>query len=125
MTPIADRPLVHMGAGFLLMGGWAFLANLGHPMPAPLVAGLVQGTLTALITLGLKRMVEGIVARTSGWAAVLLPPLAACAVSVTLLATIHRLAGTPEVLRTLALPATVSTLYALLWALRLRERRHG
>ena len=64
------------------MGGWAVFANLGHPMPAPLVAGLVQGTLTALITLGLKRMVEGIVARTSGWAAALLPPLAACAVSV-------------------------------------------
>jgi hypothetical protein len=125
MTALADRGLAHMGAGFLLMGGWAVVANHGHPMPAPLVAGLVQGTLTALITLGLKRMVEGIAARTSGLAAVVLPPLAACAVSVTLLGTIHRIAGTPEVLRTLAMPATVSTLYALLWALRLKERRHG
>ena len=125
MTALADRPLVHMGAGFLLMGGWAVVANMGHPMPAPLVAGLMQGTLTAIITLGLKRMVEGIAARTSGAAAVVLPPLAACAVSVTLLGTIHKVAGTPEVLRTLAVPATVSTLYALLWALRLRERRHG
>jgi hypothetical protein len=58
-------------------------------------------------------------------AAVILPPLAALTLSATLLATIHRLAGTPEVLRTLAVPVTVSTLYALLWALRLKERRRG
>ena len=120
-----DRPLAHITAGFLLMGGWAVLANRAHPMPAPLLAGLVQGTLTALITLGLKRMVEAIAVRTTGPAALALPPLAACATSVAILGAIHTLAGTPEVLRTLTIPATVSTAYALLWALRLKRARHG
>jgi hypothetical protein len=29
------------------MGGWAVFANLGHPMPKPLIAGAVQGVLSA------------------------------------------------------------------------------
>ena len=56
----AENSLVHMGIAFLAMGGWAAFANRAHPMPEPLVAGLVQGALSAAITLVLKRMVEAL-----------------------------------------------------------------
>lgn len=122
---LADWNLTHMAGGFLLMGSWAAFANRGHPMPAPLVAGLVQGTLTAIITLGLKHMVEALARRLSGAAAVVLPGIAACALSATLLSTIHTLAGTPEVLATLAVPTTVATCYAFLYAWRVKETSNG
>ena len=47
-----------MTVAFIAMGSWATFANLAHPMPRPLIAGVVQGTLSALITLFLKRMIE-------------------------------------------------------------------
>jgi hypothetical protein len=33
------------------MGGWAAFANRAHLMPAPLYAGLLQGAISATITL--------------------------------------------------------------------------
>lgn len=107
----------HMLAGFLAMGGWAVLANAAHPMPRPLIAGLVQGVLSAIITLFLKRMIEGIATRFHGVAALLVPPLAAVLTSFLLLFTIHRLAGTPELALTILLPLTVSGSYAFLYSL--------
>ena len=56
---------VHGAVGFLLMGGWAVFANRAYEMPAPLIAGAVQGLLTATITLFLKKVVEGIFHRSS------------------------------------------------------------
>ena len=49
---------VHGIGGFVLMGGWAFFANRAHEMPSPLIAGIVQGLLTATITLFLKRIIK-------------------------------------------------------------------
>jgi mannose/fructose/N-acetylgalactosamine-specific phosphotransferase system component IIC len=125
MTALADRSWLHMSAAFLSMGGWAVWANAAHPMPAPLLAGLVQGLLSATITLGLKRMVEAVARRWPGPGLVPRAMALAGGVSVTLLGSVHGLAGTPEVLRTLAVPASVATLYAGLYAWRLRGRRHG
>lgn len=102
----------HLLTAFLLMGGWAAFANRGHPMPAPLLAGLVQGCLSALITLGLKRLIEGLVPRLG----VVLTVVVAWAISFSLLFTLHSLAGTPEVLLTLAIPNVVATIYAALYA---------
>lgn len=112
---------VHMAAGFLAMGGWAFFANRGHPMPAPLIATLVQGSISAVITLFLKRMIEAISARLSGALAVIVPPLAAALLSVALLTTLHGLAGTPEIVTTIAVPLAVSTGYALIYSIALRK----
>lgn len=119
---LADRNLGHMAGGFVLMGTWAVFANRAHPWPAPLFAGLVQGTLTALITLGLKRLVEALAVRLRGLPGYLLPPLSAAVVSVGLLFGLHTAAGTPEVWATLAVPSTVATLYAALYTVRLRTR---
>ena len=68
-----------------LMGSWAVFANRAHPMPAPLLAGLIQGTLSALITLLLKRGIEYLASRFTGLAALLAPPVIAGLVSASLL----------------------------------------
>ncbi len=116
---LLQNKAVHGVGGFLLMGGWAFYANRAHEMPTPLIAGVVQGLLTATITLFLKRIIEGIFHRTSGFQRLVLPPLAAFLISVVLLSVIHRLAGTPAVLATISVPISVSTLYAFLYTVTL------
>ncbi len=97
------------------MGGWAFYANSTHPMPKPLLAGLVQGTLSGVITYALKRSLDrlrsGMTRRLGWW----LPPLIALAVSLGLLVGMHYLAGTPEITRTISVPYSVASLYAFVY----------
>ena len=118
---LLQSKLVHGAGGFLLMGGWAIFANRAHAMPAPVIAGLVQGLLTATITLFLKKIIEGIFHRTTGWLRLALPPLAAFLVSVVLLTVIHTVAGTPALLATISVPVTVSTIYAFLYTTTLNR----
>ena len=101
------------------MGGWAVFANRAHEMPAPLIAGVVQGLLTASITLVLKRVIEGIFHRSDGWLRLVLPPCSAFLISVVLLTVVHSLAGTPALFLTILVPITVSTIYAFLYTLTL------
>jgi len=107
--------IVHVGFAFLAMGGWAAFANRAHPMPAPLHAGLLQGAISATITLVLKRAIEYLASRFSGLAALLAPPVIAGLVSATLLTILHTLGGTPEIAKTIAVPLTVATSYAALY----------
>ena len=115
--------IVHVGFAFLAMGSWAAFANRGHPMPAPLLAGLIQGTLSAGITLLLKRGIEALARRFSGLTALLAPPAIAGLVSASLLTAIHAIGGTPEIARTIAVPLTVATSYAALYNLSLWRSR--
>lgn len=117
-SPVASlmrSSVVHVAFAFVAMGGWAAFANRAHPMPAPLQAGLIQGALSAVITLVLKRGIEALARRFSGLAALLVPPVVAGAVSASLLTTIHMVGGTPEIGRTIAIPLTVATSYAALY----------
>ena len=107
--------IVHVGFAFLAMGGWAAFANRAHPMPAPLQAGLLQGAISATITLVLKRAIEYLASRFSGLTALLAPPAIACLVSASLLTLLHTLIGTPEIAKTIAVPLTVATSYAALY----------
>ena len=107
--------IVHVGFAFLAMGSWAAFANRAHPMPAPLHAGLLQGAISATITLVLKRAIECLASRFSGLAALLAPPVIAGLVSATLLTILHTLGGTPEIAKTIAVPLTVATSYAALY----------
>lgn len=126
MTGLARRSSVHVAVAFLAMGGWAVFANRTHPMPQPLVAGVVQGALSGAITFGLKRMLEALACRFTGLSALVLPPLIAVALSLAILVTIHTLAGTPEVLATIALPTSVTALYSTLYTAALwRMRKEG
>ena len=107
--------IVHVGFAFLAMGSWAAFANRAHPMPAPLYAGLLQGAISATITLVLKRAIEYLASRFSGFTALLAPPVIAGLVSATLLTILHTLSGTPEIAKTIAVPLTVATSYAALY----------
>lgn len=107
--------IVHVGFAFLAMGSWAAFANRAHPMPAPLQAGLLQGAISATITLVLKRAIEYLASRFSGLAALLAPPVIAGLVSASLLTLLHTLGGTPEIAKTIAVPLTVATSYAALY----------
>ena len=122
---LSRNSFVHVGVAFLAMGGWAFFANSAHPMPAPMLAGVVQGGLSATITLLLKRIVEALAARFRGNAALLAPPAIACTISASLLTLIHWLAGTPELLATIAVPLTVATSYAAIYNYALWKSGRG
>ena len=107
--------IVHVAFAFLAMGSWAAFANRAHPMPAPLQAGLLQGAISATITLVLKRAIEYLASRFSGLTALLAPPVIAGLVSASLLTILHTIGGTPEIAKTIAVPLTVATSYAALY----------
>ena len=109
---------LHMAVAFLGMGAWAVFANRAHGADAWL-AGAVQGALSATITLFLKRMIEAVSARARNAWRLILPPVLAVAASITILTVVHRLAGTPEIFATIALPMTVTAVYATAYAFAL------
>ena len=106
---------LHAAAGFLAMGGWAMVANRAHAWPAIVSSGLVQGALSACITLIMKQVIESLALVLSGWRARALPAAACFALSVSLLALTHTVAGTPEILATMSVPVTVATAYAAIY----------
>ena len=109
------------------MGGWAAFVNRTHGAERMLITGLVQGTLSGLLTLGLKRFLEAAGRRlTDVWAAIL-PPLLSCAGVLAILLIAHRLAGTPNVWATISVPYAVSSSYAWIYSLSLllARRRPG
>jgi hypothetical protein len=125
---LAQNTFVHVAFGFLAMGAWAVFANRAHPLPQALLAGLVQGTISGLLTLFLKKGLERMSAmffrsrNSEGGrdiAALIVPPLITATAILIILVTAHTLAGTPEILATIAVPFTVSTTYAILYNLRL------
>jgi hypothetical protein len=132
----ANSTVAHVGFGFLAMGGWAVFANRDHAFPQMLLAGLVQGTISGLLTLFLKKGLERMNAmffrapqsderQGRAIAALIAPPLLTATAILAILVTAHRLAGTPEILATIAVPFTVSTSYAILYNLRLWRAAHG
>jgi len=132
----ASNTAVHVAFGFLSMGAWAVFANRQHPLPDALLAGLVQGTISGLLTLVLKKALErmnaaffrapqsdeGVGRRL---AALIVPPIITASSILAILVSAHTLAGTPEVLATIAVPFTVSTSYAVLYNMRLWREAHG
>lgn len=132
----ATSTAAHVGFGFLAMGAWAVFANRNHPLPDALLAGLVQGTISGLLTLVLKKALE----RMSAYflsapaydegvgrnvAALVVPPLVTASSILFILVAAHTLAGTPEVAATIAVPFTVSTTYAIIYNWGLWRRAHG
>lgn len=114
---------LHVAFAFFAMGGWAAFANSGHGAGAMFAAFLVQGALSGGITLVMKRGLEAGHRRLSGGSARFLPPLISCTVIGALLAGLHALFGTPELLRTIAVPWTVSTVYAFVYVASLERAR--
>lgn len=119
----ASSTLAHVAFAFIFMGAWAMFANRAHPLPVMLAAGLVQGIISGLLTLVLKKFLEWLIARLRGTMALIAPPVVTASSILALLTLAHKLAGTPEILATIAVPWTVSTTYAALYNFKLwRER---
>lgn len=118
--------VIHVAFAFVAMGAWAAFANRGHGAQAMGLAFVVQGALSGLITLVLKRWLERAHGRLflalGAWPRRLLGPLISCAAIAALLWTGHSLAGTPEILGTIAVPWSVSTLYAFVYTATLGSR---
>lgn len=119
----ARSTIAHVGFGFLAMGAWAMFANRAHPFEAMLLAGLVQGTISGLLTLCLKKFLEWLNVRLAGAAALVVPPAITASTILAILYTAHTLAGTPALWATIAVPWTISTSYAILYNLRLSKER--
>jgi hypothetical protein len=121
---MAASTAAHMAFAFVALGGWAMFANRAHALPEMLRAGLVQGAISCVLTFPLKKFLEWFNPKLSGAAAMVVPPVITASSIAGILVGAHTLAGTPEVVATIAVPFTVSTSYAIFYNLRLcRERR--
>lgn len=121
----ATSTVVHVAFGFFAMGAWAVFANREHPLSLALLAGVVQGAISGLLTLGLKKFLEWFNARLNGLAALLAPPLTTAVSILVILVGVHTFAGTPEIAATIAVPFTVSSTYACVYNFGLWRRRNG
>ncbi len=118
--------LVHIAFGFLAMGGWALFANREYGFAGAWLPALVQGTISGALTGVLKRTLEALDGRLKGAVAWALPPAITAGSILTLLVLVHTAIGTPEVIATIAVPWSVSTLYAIVYNAGLvRTRRNA
>lgn len=120
---LARNGTVHVLFAFLAMGGWAVFANRAYDMPRPLYSGLVQGVMSACLTLFLKSVIDGLSERFDALTRLWAPPLIACLGSTAVLVAIHAASGTPEILKTVAVPLLVSTSYATIYNYSISARR--
>ena len=122
---LAHSHFAHLAGAFVVMGSWAFFANRGHALGEAVTAALLQGTLSACVTLSLKTFLEKIAPRFSGRAALAMPPLAAFLVVGAVLTLVHSLNHTPELLATIALPLAAATGYAAVYNVALWKKRRA
>ena len=122
MAKLARASATHVAFAFVAMGGWALFANRAHGAAAILPA-LAQGALSGAITFVLKRVLEWLAGRLAGWRALALPPLATASAILATLVGMHAAIGTPEIAATIAVPWSVSTLYAIVYTAALSRQR--
>ena len=112
-------------AGFVVYGGWAYFANSGHGQAAAMMAGLLQGSYSLLLTFFTTLLME----QLYRWFAPLRFRVAATiAVTGVLLfsipCVIHALASTPEILMTILPGFAIGMVYTTVYVLGL-ERLAG
>jgi len=105
------------------MGGWALFANRAHGAGA-IAPALAQGAMSGLITLVLKKVLERMSLRLRGWRAFAVPPAVTASTILAALVGMHALIGTPEIAATVAVPWSVSTLYAVIYTAVLARGKH-
>lgn len=115
MERVLKSSAVHVAFGFLMMGGWALFANRDHGLAGAWLPALAQGTISGVLTGILKKTLEALDGKLSGVLAWVAPPLLTATSILGLLTLVHSLIGTPELVATIAVPWTVSTLYAIVY----------
>ena len=125
LSELAGRSSIHIGSAVVVMGSWAAFANRAHGVRAAVVAGLVQGGASALVTFALKSSLEAMSGRLKGTLAFVVPPTVSCTVILILLVVAHRLAGTHELWSTISIPYAASSAYGWIYtAILVRGRSH-
>jgi hypothetical protein len=122
LAKLARASATHVAVAFLAMGAWALFANRAHGAAA-FAPALVQWTISGAITYFLKRVLESFSSRLHAALAYVLPPLITASVILALLVGVHALIGTPEIASTIAVPWSVSTLYAIVYSALLARGR--
>jgi hypothetical protein len=125
LKTLARSSPVHVAFGFLLMGGWALYANSGHGLAKAWGPALAQGAISGLLTGALKKTLEALDGKIPGLLAYVLPPALTAGTILALLTAVHTLIGTPEIVRTIAFPWSVSTLYAIVYNAGLVRKRRA
>lgn len=115
--------LLAASLAFVLWGGWALLANWQAGLRPALLAGLLQGAMSFLVTLLMASAIIWQARRLRRPAGrILVPPLVTVSVTGSLLYTLHTLSGTPGVWRTIVPPTTVAFIYCLLLSAQLQRQ---
>jgi len=111
-------------SAFLLYGGWAVFANLDHGLHDSLSAGLTQGLLSLASTAILTSAMETVFRRLSpGVARFLAAGLGPTTATLLLMAVIHFVTGTPEILATMLPSIVVGYAYSIIYAAGLTRRQ--
>jgi hypothetical protein len=99
---------------------WAFIANLGHGTSRALRAGCTQGILSFVCTLTLTQLMEALFrVPRSPWRGFGLALAGAVSASSLLNVTAHAIAGTPEIVRTVAPVLAIGSAFFVSYGLNL------
>lgn len=117
--------LVAVVFAFLIWGGWALVANWHSDPTHALMAGLLQGTFSGILTLLMAMAVTTLFRRLpDNPLRMLLPALLIVSVSFTLLYLLHSWHQTPALWQTIIPPSSMAFAYCLFLSVRLhREAR--
>ena len=123
LTDLARKTSVHVVSAVLVMGSWAAFANRNHGAAALLRAACVQAGASAFFTFTLMSTLERLGARLRGTKAYIVPPSVCCVIVLAILVTAHRLAGTPQLWATIAVPYAASAGYAWVYGWNVASHR--
>ncbi len=105
---------------FLLWGGWALIANWHAGQHHALIAGLLQGSASAIITLLMAICATALFARLPGPVIrIALPPLLIVSISFSALWLAHTANATPSLWTTILPPSCLAFAYCLYLTLSL------
>lgn len=122
--PPAQKTLVRALVSATVIGSlffaWATLVNWGHGMEQALRAGFGQGGVSFLVSMSMAFMLEYLFFLPAN-KALRIPFAVASTMSIVIgvSALVHILIGTPEIIRTIALPFLMGVVYTSLYSVRL------
>ena len=120
------RMLTSACVSAMMYGGWAYWTNRLHGLWVALRVTAVQAVWSAVITVALTFIIERVaVACASAGREIRLSALPALILVWTGPFTVHTLAGTPELIDTIAPGVTIGTIFVFSYAANLARKRLG
>lgn len=112
--------LLSASFAFVIWGSWAYFMNYQYGFYAGMLAGLIQGTASFIITLFLVHAVTYLFSRfTDYFCQLFLPAIITVTCTGTCLASIHALVGTPAIFHTITPAITVAFFFCVFTAIKL------